>query len=152
MRAASSITGLPFTTVQAAKRAGCDAFNPQGSVNCDRLIEWLADNKKILEQSGDNPNFEIERALKTRAERKLKEHDLELKRRNSIPTVEVRSVLVRSLFAFRRRLFEIPKRCAQSIAAESDSVLISERVEKELTEAMADLAKGDWWYEHDFKA
>lgn len=149
MQSAVSITGLSLEVVRNSKKAGCDAFKVNGNVDCDRLIEWLTEHKGILETSGDSPSFELERALKTRAERKLKEHDLELKQRNSIPTTEVRSVLVRSLFAFKKRLMDVSRRCSQSIAAETDVILITEKIDHEISHALDELSQGGWWKEHN---
>ncbi len=143
MRAASAVTSLSMLVISSAKKAGCPAFLANGSVNCDILIEWLAEHPEVLDVS-DHPNFELERALKTRAERMLKEHELELRQRSVIPSVEVKRSVTQAVFGFKRKLLAIPKRVSQILAAESDAISIEERLNEEIYDAMESLSRGEW--------
>jgi hypothetical protein len=144
MKAACSITGLAKDVVQTAKKAGCEAFLANGSVRCDDLIEWIAERPEILEAANDSPNFELERALKTRAERRLKEHELDLRHGSVIPVDEVRRAVTQMVFSAKRKLLAIPKRMSQRLAAETDAIEIEERLNDELYDALESLSKGEW--------
>jgi hypothetical protein len=76
MRGASALTGFSFRAVQAAKNGGCTAFLANGRVNCDALVEWLSEHPEILEIAGERVNRDYELALKARADRMLREHEL----------------------------------------------------------------------------
>jgi hypothetical protein len=74
--AASAITGLSTEAIKQARKAGCPACKTSGRIQCDELIEWLAAHPECLEQAGEAVNLQVEKALLTRAERKLREHKL----------------------------------------------------------------------------
>ena len=76
LSAASAILGISKEAVRSAKAAGCPAFCKNGNVRCDGLLTWLAGHPEILETAGDRVDRNLELALKTRAERKLREHQL----------------------------------------------------------------------------
>jgi len=89
MTAASAITGLSFRAVQAAKNAGCPAIKQNGRVDCDALIAWLAEQPEVLEQAGETVNHDLELALKTRADRLLREHKLAVLRGEYVRAADV---------------------------------------------------------------
>lgn len=79
MRAAAALTGVNFRTIRRAKNAGCPAIGQSGRVDCDELIRWLARHPEIVSVEGD-VSYEVELALKTRADRQLREHRLAVER------------------------------------------------------------------------
>lgn len=76
MRAASAKTGFSFRAIQAAKQAGSSGFLGNGRIDCDQLVEWISDHPEILELAGERVNRDYELALKARADRRMKEHEL----------------------------------------------------------------------------
>lgn len=72
--------------------------------------------------------------------------DLEYQRRKRelIPVEEIRRELTRSIFAAKRKLFSIPKRVSQILAAEVDAISIEARLEDEIHQALTELASGEW--------
>ena len=151
MGAAAAITKLPMPTIKAAKRAGCDAFNPQGSVDCDRLLEWLADNPQLAPDTGE-PIFELERARKTAAERKIKEHEYAILEGTAIPLLDIKHTLRACWEASKRRLFAIPKRVSTIFAVEDKPLEIEIRLEKEIWDALQSISSLEWVNEDTTKS
>jgi hypothetical protein len=88
-KAAAGLTGLSLRAVQAAKNAGCPAFRQNGRCDCDTLLIWLGSNPHVLESAGETVNRDVELALKTRADRKLREHRLAVLRGEYVSADEV---------------------------------------------------------------
>jgi hypothetical protein len=89
MAAASALSGITRRALQAAKRAGCPAFHASGRVHLDRLQEWLAENPEVLDAAGDALSKDTELALKTRADRMLREHKLAVLRGEYVTVKQV---------------------------------------------------------------
>jgi hypothetical protein len=70
-QAAAARCAISIESVDSAQKAGCTAFRSNGNVQCDELLQWISKNP----ESTNLPpvDFKVERALKTRAERQLKE-------------------------------------------------------------------------------
>jgi len=143
MQAAASILKLPLSAIRVAKRAGCDAFAARGSVNCDRLLEWLAENPQAVPKTGE-PNFELERARKTKVERQIREHEYAILQGTAIPLVDIKHTLRTCWEASKRRLFAIPKRVSTIFAVEDKPLEIEIRLEKEIWDALQSISSLEW--------
>jgi hypothetical protein len=103
LRAAVSLTKLPAHVVQAAKSSGCQAFKPNGTVNCDELLAFVATQPQA---QNDVPNYFIERALDLRANRMLKEQKLREREKLLVPIEEVKRDLRSCIIAAKSKFYQ----------------------------------------------
>lgn len=89
MAAAAAKTGLSKRTLQTAKKRGCPAFKPRGSVDCDQLLKWLAHHPEVIQGAAESINRDFEITLRARAERQLKEHRLAVLRGDFVLAADV---------------------------------------------------------------
>jgi hypothetical protein len=75
MDGAAARTKLDRDKVKTARDHGCQAFHPSGRVDCDALLDFVANNPQIFEAS-DKPNLALEEALTARVNRKIREEKL----------------------------------------------------------------------------
>jgi hypothetical protein len=100
LAAAATITGLSATTIQACKAAGCRAFQANGRIDCDALIEFAA----TLPDTGDAPDYALERAKKMRADRMLKEQQFKERDKMLWPIEKVRLGWARNVIACKTKM------------------------------------------------
>ena len=149
MAAAASITGLAPEIVSAAKEAGCEAFRSRGDVNCDVLMQWLAEHPEIAAETGVI-NKPLEEALKIRAERQTKEHKLAELKRKVIPIDEVKRTYTRSVLAAKSKLLSSDKAIGMKAKlrlgiTEDQLTKLSEIVIEEHREIAREMSKGEWF-------
>jgi hypothetical protein len=102
----SAETGIPVEVLKAAKREGCPAFTKGYSVDLELFLRWYFDPSR---KHGEDPvavriDYQRERALRERAQRKLLEQQYEFRQHEYIKFAEVEKWLgeriVRPLAAF----------------------------------------------------
>lgn len=104
LKAAASKTKLPAHIIQKARSLGSDAFAPNGRIDCDALIEFVATMPETPGTS-DAPDYYVERAKDVRANRLLKEQKLAERSKALIPFEAVRRDWFQYVFAAKHKLY-----------------------------------------------
>jgi hypothetical protein len=86
--AAAARTGLSLAQIKAAKAGGCDAFKPNGRINCDELLDWMRLHPDVLEMHGQLDKH-VEEALRIRVDRLTREVRLAVLQKKFISRDEV---------------------------------------------------------------
>jgi hypothetical protein len=107
MSAAASRTGLPENKIKLAQKLGCMAFKTGGRIDCDELMEFVETDKKFLEHSEEKIDYQFEKALDVRANRKLKEQKLRERDKLLIPIETVRRSWFRNVIACKTKLYQL---------------------------------------------
>jgi len=119
LRSAASICGISLRAVQAAKNAGCKAVGPSGRVNCDQLVTWLGDHPEALAIAGQALSRDEEIILKIRAERRLKEHLLGVKKEEFVSGRQVEQDVFDMIQAAKAVLLSGPASLAPQVVGSS---------------------------------
>jgi hypothetical protein len=102
-RAAAAKTGLPMHVIKTAQAKGCPAFKANGRVDCDALTDFVA----TMEEVDGAPDFQLEKALKARVDRKLKELELERERGSLIEASKVREGWLEVIVKFKSQCYQM---------------------------------------------
>jgi hypothetical protein len=89
MDGAAARTNLGRDKVKLARDRGCTAFHASGRVDCDALLDFVANNAQLFATDDDKPNLDLEEALTARVNRKIREEKLLEIRKRVIARVEV---------------------------------------------------------------
>lgn len=146
LQAAVSKTGLSVAVIKAAQSKGCDAFKPNGRIDCDKLVAFVADMPK---PDDSVPDYFMERARDIRANRMLKEQKLSERQKLVWPKDGIRSAWTRSVLSLKIKLRD----SANQISAESGMKLglTAEQIDSLRTvvsnhhkRVMIEMHKGEW--------
>jgi hypothetical protein len=139
LKAAASVCGISRRVVQAAKNQGCAATRSDGRVDCDGLVEWLAQHPETLAIAGQALSRDEEVVLKIRAERKIKEHTLKEREGKFIPIDEAKKAIGDMIANAKKVLLPGPMALAPQVVGVS--IVEAETVIKAwLHEAMSQLS------------
>lgn len=148
LSAAASVTGLDPDVIAEAKNCACKAFRTRGDVDCDALLNWLCYGQNLKLVSGAI-NRTFEEALKARADRKMKEHRLDVAKRETIPVDEVKRTYTRSVIAAKSKMASSERtmimqaRLRLALSDEQSNVL-GEILSEGHKETQREMAKGEW--------
>lgn len=113
-KAAQVITKLPFYEVKRAVAEGCPAFKPNGTVDCDELVRWVADNPPKDEDDGAL-NIHVERAKDIRANRMLKEQKYAEKAKQLLPKEKVKHCWFRNVISAKTKIYNADNQASVEI-------------------------------------
>jgi hypothetical protein len=111
LRAAAAKTGLPMYVIKGAQDKGCKAFKPNGRVDCDDLADFVAS----MNVDDSAPDFQLEKALDMRMNRKLKEQKFDERAKVLWPIEVVRQSVMRNVISCKTKLYN----AENAIAVES---------------------------------
>jgi hypothetical protein len=141
MEAAAALTGYSIELLKLAKAGACPAFK-NTRVDVFALDEWLAGHPEIAEEE----NRQLTLAQAEVRERVAKALDRQLayrkRRRELIPSDEMRRSFARAFVALKTRLLAIPSSLAADLAVETDAVEIETDIRKAITDSLDELQKG----------
>lgn len=101
---AASILEAPRRVVLAAKRAGCPAFKPNGSVDCQSLKFWLRLHPEIVAKGTDHEKLDREKLKNLRLRNDRLEVEIAEQKRDYVP-VEAHMRSLTDLDALMRPIF-----------------------------------------------
>jgi hypothetical protein len=122
------------------KLPGFPGPGSDGSYIVADCIRWKRENKPVADDDSGVSKKDQLLAVKI----SLLELELFKRRRELIPSVEVKRSVTQAVFGFKRKLLAIPKRVSQILAAESDAISIEERLNEEIYDALESLSRGEW--------
>jgi len=149
MIAAASRLGKPLLLLQAAKSAGCLAFKPGGPVDVGELERYLSEHPEVTTAQDGPISKEIEERLKLRAERRMKEHKLDLAKRVVIPSDEIRRTFTRYVVANKSKTWAAIKTASQEIGlalglTSEQMLIVEEKMVGRVRVAYEELARCEW--------
>lgn len=97
-------TGFSEKQLKAWKKKGADGFNTAGRIHLGPLLRWVNSHT----EAGDAVRFEVEHALRERAERIKAEVEASEATRNSIPISDAEAIFNRALLPVRQCLLALP--------------------------------------------
>lgn len=144
--AASSITGLSIQLLRAAKAAGCRGFRSNGTIACDALLEFVAKHPELLPDADQDVSYELERALRQRALRKLAELRLGEEDGRLMSKTDAAASVFRAFSAAKNALLGNRPTVASKIAAivGGDMKVIDSILEDHHLEFLTELHAGKW--------
>jgi len=145
-QAAAARCELTYGIVDAAQKAGCAAFRANGNVQCDELLDWIAENGTDDQES---PDYHVERAKKTRAERMIKELALEEARKKLIAEESIRTVITRHVSVAKSRFLLLgasiaPRAQLKLGLTKEQADWLQEQIENECKAVAETLASTQW--------
>ena len=139
-------TAISVTT-QAVRQAAWEGVIPQPSHGwLDTLAVMHGWTKRDRDRLRTKTTID-EQLKRTRNE--ILELRRDEARRNLIPSDEVRRTVMRAFIAIRTRFLVIPRRVSQPLALATDPIDIELRLDKELRDALSEIAECEWFNESD---
>jgi len=146
---AAAQLSLPLGVLVMARGAGCAAFQQDGRVHKDTLLQWLAENPGRLPDADAMVDKLKWDAREKQARAEMREHRLAVARREFIPAREMRLEFTRATIDMKKRLLEGMRTFAQELclhlAATDDQVSWAiQKAERRSREILTEFAKGEW--------
>jgi hypothetical protein len=136
--AAASTLGISVAALRRIRDLGADGFTSNGRVNCGKVLAWIDENPDSIDD--DAPDYGLERALKTRVERKRAELALDVERGRLIDVQTAKRTYVTEAIKLKARLLPIGRRLCQRLAMEADPIKVEEAINSEVLAALQEVA------------
>jgi hypothetical protein len=104
VKAAMAMTHLPIGAIKSAQAAGSKAFKANGRIDCDMLMDDVAQLPAVATTQG--VDYFTEKALAMRAERMLRESKLRERERDLLPRAEVERVIRTTIIAAKMKFYQ----------------------------------------------
>jgi hypothetical protein len=133
LRACMVKTGLPLNAIKSAQAGACVAFKANGRIDCDELIEFIANHPPT---DTDAPDYFTERALSMRADRKLKEQKLKEREKLVVPVADVtrvwRTITISAKMKMNSATAELASLLAMRLALSNEQTAIVRELHSKL--------------------
>lgn len=146
LAAAVSRTGIPKGIIQQCKNLGCTAFRANNNIDCDELLDFAETNREIKKMLEGNVDMAYEVALDKRAQRRTREHKLEILEGKHIALEDVEAVFTRFAFAWKNTLLGSKDALVlrQSAKTGADPNILGEEIGKTYSEVLDQISNADF--------